>query len=86
MEIRNLRRIFVLVVLTLIFVTGSSFAAEPIKIAQVVGVTGPYEAYTKQSITGFKMGLEYATNGTNMVLDRPIEVIIKEDHMLKFMG
>jgi branched-chain amino acid transport system substrate-binding protein len=81
MEIGKLRGIFVLVVLTLIFTAGSSLAAEPIKIAQVVGVTGPYEAYTKQSITGFKMGLEYATNGTNMVLDRPIEVIIKDTHL-----
>jgi branched-chain amino acid transport system substrate-binding protein len=81
MEIGKLRGIFVVVVLTLIFTAGSSLAAEPIKIAQVVGVTGPYEAYTKQSITGFKMGLEYATNGTNMVLDRPIEVIIKDTHL-----
>jgi branched-chain amino acid transport system substrate-binding protein len=81
MEIGKLRGVFVLFALALIFAAGSSLAAEPIKIAQVVGVTGPYEAYTKQSITGFKMGLEYATNGTNMVLDRPIEVILKDTHL-----
>lgn len=68
MEIGKLRGIFVLIVLALIFTAGISLAAEPIKIAQVVGVTGPYEAYTKQSITGFKMGLEYATKGTFEVL------------------
>jgi branched-chain amino acid transport system substrate-binding protein len=56
-------------------------AAEPIKIAQVVGVTGALEAYTKQSIAGFKMGLEYATKGTNQVLGRPIEVIIKDTQL-----
>lgn len=81
MKIRKLSGVIVSVVLTLVFAAGLSLAAEPIKIAQVVGVTGPYEAYTKQSITGFKMGLEYATNGTNMVLGRPIEVIIKDTHL-----
>jgi branched-chain amino acid transport system substrate-binding protein len=59
----------------------SANAAEPIRIAQVVGVTGALEAYTKQSITGFKMGLEYATKGTNQVLGRPIEVIVKDTQL-----
>jgi branched-chain amino acid transport system substrate-binding protein len=61
-------------------------AAEPIKIAQVVGVTGALEAYTKQSITGFKMGLEYATKGTNQVLGRPVEVIIKDTQLKPDLG
>jgi branched-chain amino acid transport system substrate-binding protein len=56
----------------------TAMAAEPIRIAHVVGVTGPLEAYTKQSITGFKMGLEYATKGTNKVLDRPVEIVLKD--------
>ncbi len=86
MEIGKLRGIFVLIVLALIFTAGISLAAEPIKIAQVVGVTGPYEAYTKQSITGFKMGLEYATKGTFEVLGRPIKVIIKDTHLKPGMG
>jgi branched-chain amino acid transport system substrate-binding protein len=64
----------------------SAWAAEPIKIAQVVGVSGPYEAYTKQSIAGFKMGLEYATKGSFQVLGRPIEVIIKDTQLKPDMG
>lgn len=60
--------------------------ARPIKIAQVVGITGPYEAYTKQSITGFKMGLEYATKGTMKVLGRPIVVILKDTHLKPARG
>ncbi|MFO7599355.1 MAG: ABC transporter substrate-binding protein, partial [Candidatus Desulfacyla sp.] len=57
--------------------TGAT-AADPIKIAQVVSVTGPLEVYAKQSTTGFEMGLEYATKGTMKVLGRPIQVITKD--------
>jgi branched-chain amino acid transport system substrate-binding protein len=56
----------------------SGTMAQPIKIAQVVGATGPLEAYAKQSINGFQLGLEYATKGTMKVLGRPLEVIIKD--------
>ncbi|WP_025323674.1 substrate-binding domain-containing protein [Deferrisoma camini] len=59
---------------------------KPIKIAQVVGVTGPFEVYAKQSITGFKMGLEYATRGTMRVLGRPIEVIVKDTQLKPDLG
>lgn len=76
-----LQKLMVLMVLVLILSVSSAFAAEPIKIAQIVGVTGPYEAYTKQSTDGFKMGLEFATQGTNMVLGRPIEVILKDTQL-----
>ena len=41
-----------------------ALAAEPIKIAQVVDLTGALEAYAKQSVNGFQLGLEYATKGT----------------------
>ncbi len=58
-------------------VTGAG-AADTIKIGQVVGVTGTLEVYAKQSITGFQMGLEYATQGSMKVLDRPIEIIVKD--------
>jgi branched-chain amino acid transport system substrate-binding protein len=77
----KLQKVMVLLILALIFSVASASAAEPIKIAQIVGVTGPYEAYTKQSTDGFKMGLEYATQGTNMVLGRPIEVILKDTQL-----
>ena len=72
-------------IFSLLFVVQAT-AAEPIKIAHVVGVTGPYEAYAKQSINGFKMGLEYATKGSMEVLGRPIEVILKDTHLKPDMG
>ena len=43
-------------------------AAQDIKIALIYGKTGPLEAYAKQTETGLRMGLEYATKGT-MAID-----------------
>ncbi len=54
-------------------------AKPPVKIALIASKTGPLEAYAKQTIVGFNMGLEYATGGTMMVGGRKIEVIEKDD-------
>ncbi|MBT9486290.1 MAG: substrate-binding domain-containing protein [Rubrivivax sp.] len=50
-----------------------------IKIAIIASKTGPLEAYAKQTITGFQMGLEYATGGTMMVAGKKLTVIEKDD-------
>lgn len=50
-----------------------------IKIALLAGKTGALEAYAKQTITGFTMGLEYATGGTMAVNGRKLVVIEKDD-------
>jgi branched-chain amino acid transport system substrate-binding protein len=50
-----------------------------IKIAVIASKTGPLEAYAKQTIVGFNMGLEYATGGTMMVGGRKLVVIEKDD-------
>ncbi len=51
----------------------------PVKIALIHGTSGsPLEAYSKQTHTGFQMGLEYATKGTMEVKGRKIEVIEKD--------
>ena len=50
-----------------------------IRIALIASKTGPLEAYAKQSITGFNMGLDYATGGTMMVGGKKIVVIEKDD-------
>jgi branched-chain amino acid transport system substrate-binding protein len=51
----------------------------PVKIALIASKTGPLEAYAKQSIVGFNMGLEFATGGSMTVAGRKIEVIEKDD-------
>ncbi len=54
-------------------------AGGEIRIAHVHSLTGPLEAYGKQTTTGFQMGLEYATGGTMMVAGKKLVVIEKDD-------
>ena len=54
-------------------------AADDLKIALIYGLTGPLQAYAKQTETGFRLGLEYATKGTMEVDGRKIVVITKDD-------
>jgi branched-chain amino acid transport system substrate-binding protein len=54
-------------------------AQAPIKIGLVQGLTGPLEVYARQEVNGFKLGLEYATNGKMEVGGRKIEVLIEDD-------
>jgi len=54
-------------------------AQDPVKIALVHGISGhSFEVFSKQSQTGFALGIEYATGGTNMVKGHPIEIIHKD--------
>ncbi len=55
--------------------------AQDIKIALIAGKTGALEAYAKQTETGFMMGLEYATKGTNQVLGRKVVVKVMDDQL-----
>ncbi|MCC0042878.1 MAG: substrate-binding domain-containing protein [Brucellaceae bacterium] len=51
----------------------------PAKIALVHGLSGSsFEVFSKQTTTGFNLGLEYATNGTMEIKGRKIEVIEKD--------
>ncbi|MHB9143748.1 MAG: substrate-binding domain-containing protein [Symbiobacteriia bacterium] len=59
--------------------SGPAKAAEPIKIGVVTSVTGPLAGYGDQEIKGLKLGIAYATNGTNKVLGRDIQLIIEDD-------
>ena len=55
--------------------SASAARADDLKIALIQGFTGPLQAYAKQTETGFKLGLEYATKGTMEVDGRKIVVI-----------
>ena len=59
--------------------TATAANADDLKIALIYGKTGPLEAYAKQTETGLRMGLEYATKGTMMLDGRKIVVIAKDD-------
>jgi branched-chain amino acid transport system substrate-binding protein len=69
-------------------VAASVALAQPreLRIAHIYGKTGALEAYAKQTATGFAMGLEYATKGTNTVAGRKIEVIEKDSQTKPDVG
>ena len=50
-----------------------------IRIAHIRSITGPLEAYGKQTSIGFNLGLQYATGGTMTVTGRKLVVIEKDD-------
>ncbi len=54
-------------------------AGGEIRIAHIHSLTGPLEAYGKQTTVGFNLGLEYATGGTMMVGGKKLVVIEKDD-------
>ena len=72
-----MRRLFILAVATAL--STSVAHADDLKIALIYGKTGPLEAYAKQTETGLRMGLEYATKGTMTVDGRKIVIITKDD-------
>ncbi|MCJ7809453.1 MAG: substrate-binding domain-containing protein [Desulfobulbaceae bacterium] len=82
MSIKRIMKCSVLGILALSFLAAPSMAADPIKIGILQGLSGPYEIYGKAEVTGFKMGLEFFTNGTNKIIGRDVELII-EDTQLK---
>lgn len=51
---------------------------EPIKIGVLASQTGGLEAYGEQTLRGFELGLEYATEGTMEVAGRKIEYIVED--------
>ena len=53
--------------------------ADDLTIALIYGKTGPLEAYAKQTETGLRLGLEYATKGTMTVDGRKIVIVTKDD-------
>ena len=81
----NVKKFFCILVLALVASAFGAFPAmaeKPIKIGIIQGLSGPYEIYGKAEVTGFKMGLEYFTKGTNKIAGRPVELIV-EDTQLK---
>jgi branched-chain amino acid transport system substrate-binding protein len=68
----------------LMLAAGPALAQDgPAKIALIHGLSGsPLEAYSKQTHTGFEMGLEYATKGTMEIKGRKLE-LVKKDSQFK---
>ncbi|MDP3607276.1 MAG: substrate-binding domain-containing protein, partial [Polaromonas sp.] len=74
------RTLIALAALATAFVSPAAMSqGKDIKIAIIASKTGPLEAYAKQTIVGFHMGLDYATGGTMMVGGKKLVVIEKDD-------
>jgi len=70
-----------------LFCAAPAFADEkPIKIGFIVDKTGPLEAYAKQVVAGFAMGLDYATAGTMTVAGHKLIVIEKDSQTKPDVG
>lgn len=81
MKIRDVFFVVLLGLLGLAFTASPAMAAPPIKIGIIEGLSGPLEVYGKQEVTGFKMGLEYFTKGTNKILGRDVKLIIEDTQL-----
>ena len=75
MNLRTLAAAFVL------WVASGAAPAQELKIALILGKTGPFESYAKQTETGFMMGLEYLTGGKMELDGRKLKVIVKDDQL-----
>ena len=62
-----------------LWAAGTAALADDLRIALIVGKTGPFEAYAKQTETGFMMGLEYLTGGKMEIDGRKVKVLVKDD-------
>ena len=58
--------------------TGGETNKDPIKIGVLASQTGALESYGKQTVRGFELGLDYATDGTMEVAGRKIEFIVED--------
>ena len=59
---------------------------KPVKVAVIEDKTGPLEAYAKQDIAGLRLGIEYATHGSNAVAGRAIQIIEKDSQTKPDLG
>ena len=74
-----MKRLLTLACAGMVATATSAAAQDSIKIALVHGISGSsYEVFSRQTHTGFMMGLEYATDGTMEIDGRPLEIIIKD--------
>lgn len=74
----NLKR---LALLAAVCAASTLAAGQELRIALILGKTGPFEAYAKETETGFMMGLEYLTGGKMELNGRKLRVLVKDDQL-----
>ncbi|KIL34676.1 ABC transporter permease [Cohnella kolymensis] len=59
-------------------VESASADKDPIKVGVLASLTGALESYGKQTVNGFELGLDFATDGKKEVNGRAIEFIVED--------
>ena len=58
---------------------GARGEADPVKVGVIYSRPGFLSAYGAEYVQGLRLGLEYATKGTNTVAGRKIELTLVDD-------
>jgi branched-chain amino acid transport system substrate-binding protein len=58
---------------------GGEEEGAPVQVGLVTSISGPLAAYGEQYLQGFEACLDHATDGTNEVAGRPIEIVERDD-------
>ena len=72
--------------ITLMLSLSPAISAEPIKIANIEALSGPFEQFGNQARVGFQLGMEYYTKGSMKLLGRPVEIIVKDSQIKPAVG
>lgn len=78
--LRKASFMFIVLAITLGLVAAPVAAqgGEPLKIGVLTDHTGALAVYGYELTQGFELGLEYATDGTMMIGDRPVEILVRD--------
>ncbi|MGG4455045.1 substrate-binding domain-containing protein [Brevibacillus porteri] len=58
--------------------SASSNGSHTIKVGVLASLTGPLESYGKQTVRGFELGLDYATEGKREIAGKKIEFVVED--------
>jgi branched-chain amino acid transport system substrate-binding protein len=83
---KSKRTAIVFATLVLLLVSLPSAAEEPIKIANIEALSGPFEQFGNQARVGFQLGMEYYTKGAMKLIGRPVKIIVKDSQIKPAVG
>ncbi|QDS38099.1 ABC transporter substrate-binding protein [Brevibacillus brevis] len=58
--------------------SASSGGGNTVKVGVLASLTGPLESYGKQTVRGFELGLDYATEGKREIAGKKIEFVVED--------
>ena len=86
MKIKYIAGPILFTIMAFVLFFSPAMSAEPIKIANIEALSGPFEQFGNQARVGFQLGMEYYTKGSMKLLGRPIEIIVKDSQIKPAVG